>query len=79
MWSEKIIQVCWCKNAGIPEYWRAFKGVTKFGLVYAVDVEWMEARGIPHGLAVTVFEQHIKRLRQMAHKAGIFTWIQFWM
>jgi hypothetical protein len=62
-WSEELVQVCWCKNAGIPEYWRAFEGIDGRALIREVDMARMEARGIPHRLAVTVFDQHIRRLR----------------
>jgi hypothetical protein len=55
-WSEEIVQVCWCKNAGIPEHQWAFEGINGRALIKKVDKAWMESRGIPHGLAVTVFE-----------------------
>jgi hypothetical protein len=71
--------VCWCKNAGIPDHRWAFEGIDGRALIKDVDEAWMKLRGIPHRLAVTVFEQHIKRLRQMAHEAGFFTRLRWWI
>jgi hypothetical protein len=78
-WSEEIVRVCWCKNAGIPEHRWAFEGIDGKGLIKEIDETWMKMRGIPHGLAVTVFEQHIKRLRQMTQDAGIITRLWWWI
>lgn len=76
-WSSEVVQVCWCRSAGVPEYYREFEGIDGRTLIKNIDEAWMKSHNIPHGLAVTVFHQHIERLRQMAQNAGIFTRI-YW-